>query len=441
MLANNNIIIQGKFLEIDANEISFLKLEQFEIGSKIIATTSIENESFKFELPSSTQPGVYRLKYNSTNPNLYFDIIINGKENFIEVTYKCNQPNAFPKFNIASENYIYYSFLEQQSKQIETISLSQYFLQNYPDSNNKIYNQVLKNYYHEIKNINQNENEFLKKNQQYFWATSLIKNKPIFFAKNLKIDPKLIEAEKFNNYWKLIDKSNSKFINTPLYCDHIITYLQYYLNPNNKLSNEEIEQGLKNSVDKIIAHLSLNEETEKFAILYLLKGFKEIGLDQIVKYIDEKYQSLILKYSTENQIETYQSRLDSYEKLKPGSLAPNIEWKEANKTGKSGLYQLKAKEIVLVFWSSECPHCKEIMEKLDNYALNNKNKIVLAIGIETEKENYFETIKNYKNILFYSDFNGFNSMPVNEYGINATPTFFLIDENKLIIKRYEYYPF
>lgn len=104
MLANNKIIIQGKFLDIDQHEIHFLKLEQFEIGSKIIATTTLENESFKFELPSNTQPGVYRLKYSPTNPNKYFDIIINGMETLIEVTYKCNQPNMLPNFNLQSEN-------------------------------------------------------------------------------------------------------------------------------------------------------------------------------------------------------------------------------------------------------------------------------------------------------------------------------------------------
>lgn len=440
MLANNKIIIQGKFLDIEEHEIHFLKLEQFEIGSKIIATTTLENESFKFELPSNTQPGVYRLKYSPTNPNKYFDIIINGMETLIEVTYKCNQPNTLPNFNLQSENYIYYSYLEHQTKYLEILSISQYFLQNYPNPKETIYKQVLKNYYSQCEKIKKIEKEYLKKNEKYFWATSLIKNKPIYFQNNFT-NNELIETEKYQNYWNFIDVSNSKLLNTPLFSDHILMYLQYHLNSNLKLSNEEIEIGLKQSVDKILMHFSSNEAAQKFAILYLLKGFQEIGFNQIVTYIDNKYQNLVLKYSSQNEIETYLNRKETYEKLKPGTLAPKIEWKGINKDEKSGLHQIKAKEIVVVFWSSECPHCEETMKKLDNWAINNKDKAVIAIGIETEKEKYFESIKKYKNIQFYTDFKGFESIPVKEYAVNATPTFYLIDENKLIIKSYDYYPF
>ena len=52
-------------------------------------------------------------------------------------------------------------------------------------------------------------------------------------------------------------------------------------------------------------------------------------------------------------------------------------------------------------------------------------------------------MKSYKYdaLIPYVDFKGFNSIPVNEYSINATPTFYLIDENKLIIKSYDSFPF
>lgn len=439
--ANNDIIIQGKFIENTNEDINFLKLEQFKIGSKIIATSNVENQCFKFVIPNNVQPGVYRLKFSQNNPNHFIDIIINGKEKLIELNYNCQLPNALPKFNLESENYIYYSFIEQRTRLIETMSVSQFFLQNYPNTKDVIYKKVLKNYYKEIKKIKQIEKNYLQINQKYFWATLLIKNKSMYFPNNLKLDNRLIEEDRYKNYWKFIDISNSKILNTPIYCDHILYYLQYYLNPNNNFTNEEIEQGLKESVDKIIFHLSLNEETKKFAILYLIKGFQEIGFESIVEYIDTKYHDLILKYSNENEIENFLSRINSYNKLKPGNLAPNIEWKEENKEKKSGLYQIKAKEIVLVFWSSECPHCIENLKKIDSWASENIGKVVIAIGIETNKEMYYNTIKNYKNLMHYSDFNGFNSKVVNDYEINATPTFYIIDENKLIIKKYDYYPF
>jgi thiol-disulfide isomerase/thioredoxin len=439
MLANNKIIVQGTILE-NKNQ-SLMVLEKFEIGSRIIASTTVENNFFKFELPSTIEPGVYRLKYNPTEAEAFFDIIINGQEKLIEIDYNCEKPKSLPSFNPDSENYAYYKFLQTQTSKLNSLFVTQFFLQNYPEKKEKIYEKVLKIYHKNIKNTKKLTANFIKEYNHYFWAVALIKNKPNYIPNSVSLDNKQIAFEKQQNYWTNIDVSDKRLLNTPLFTDHILSYLQFYIISNEELSNKERETGLQQSVDKILTHFSVNEEAEKFAIHYLLKGFQEIGLHQIVTYIDQKYQKVIQKYSNQNQLETHQSRIESYEKLKPSTLAPNIEWKEANKEEKSGLHQIKAKEIVLVFWSSECSHCIESMNKLEIWALNNPDKVVVAIGIETDKEKYFESIKKYKNILFYTDFRGFDSIPVKQYAIQATPTFYLIDENKLIIKSYDYYPF
>lgn len=437
--ADDKIYIQGTFLENENN--SLVLLEKFEIGTKIIASTNIDNGVFKLELPGNTEPGVYRLKYNQKEPNAFFDILINGKEHFIEFIFNCKEINAIPNFKVNSENYSYYNYLKLLNNALQALTIKQHFIKNYPNIFEKEYQKVAKSYKKDIIRINQERLIFLKKNKNFFWSTHLILNQPIYITADELKDQKTIETEKYEKYWDCIDTSNSKLLNTPLYSDHILVYLQYYLNSNIELSIEEKEIGIKKSIDSILARFSSNEATQKFAVLFLVKGFQEIGMHQIVAYIDTKYETLLLKYANPKELETHQSRIESYEKLKAGTLAPNIEWKEVNTTEKSGLHQIKAKEIVLVFWSSDCPYCEETMKKSDNWAINNPDKVVVAIGIETDRENYFETIKQYKNILFYTDFKGFNSIPVKEYAILATPTIYLIDENKLIKKSFDYFPY
>jgi thiol-disulfide isomerase/thioredoxin len=431
IFANETIVIQGFFL--NNSKYTSVSFEKFNIGSHIVATSKINDGSFIIEMPSKIEPGIYRLKYSQVEANSFFDIIINGTERKVTFTFDFNSSNPSPIFESNSENAVYYNFLMNESERVKALLVQQFFLQNYPSLKDDIFNRVNKNYFQEINKIKSERSSFIKKNKNLPWASALIKNKPIHFSDDFRKDQRIIEFENYEKYWEKIDVNNERLLNTPIFVDHILVYLQYYLNSNLGLNNKEIEIGLKTSIDSIMLQFSATDKIQEFAIRYLIDGFNEIGYVNIVEYIYDKYANQILKFNIQRQSETKVLEKNTSKKLEIGSVIPNVEWKSKEGNSVTSLHQINAEEIVLIFWSSDCPHCDEAMKKADEWAIINKNKVVLAIGIEHSKEQYLDKIKEYKNIWHYSDFKGFESSLLNNFMIESTPTFFIIDENKRII--------
>jgi hypothetical protein len=302
IFANETIVIQGFFL--NNSKYTSVSFEKFNIGSHIVATSKINDGSFIIEMPSKIEPGIYRLKYSQVEANSFFDIIINGTERKVTFTFDFNSSNPSPIFESNSENAVYYNFLMNESERVKALLVQQFFLQNYPSLKDDIFNRVNKNYFQEINKIKSERSSFIKKNKNLPWASALIKNKPIHFSDDFRKDQRIIEFENYEKYWEKIDVNNERLLNTPIFVDHILVYLQYYLNSNLGLNNKEIEIGLKTSIDSIMLQFSATDKIQEFAIRYLIDGFNEIGYVNIVEYIYDKYANQILKFNIQRQSET-----------------------------------------------------------------------------------------------------------------------------------------
>ena len=140
-----------------------------------------------------------------------------------------------------------------ESEKVKALLIQQFFLQNYPSVKDDIFNRVKKNYFEDINKIRSERSFFIKKNKNLPWACALIKNKPINFSDNFRKDQRIIDFENHEKYWEKIEVSNESLLNTPIFVDHILIYLQYYLNSNLGLDSNEVEIGLKKSIDSIIS--------------------------------------------------------------------------------------------------------------------------------------------------------------------------------------------
>jgi thiol-disulfide isomerase/thioredoxin len=223
-------------------------------------------------------------------------------------------------------------------------------------------------------------------------------------------------------------------INSPLYTEHILNYLRYWMNPNMNFSAEEKTNGFKRAVDIIIRKFSDNEATHTFAYKYLTLGFKEIGEEEVLQYLDENYKDLASQCFDEFEKTEFEKRMTGYAAMKVGNKAPNFEIKdESGKIKAKNLYQLKANQTLVVFWSSSCPHCIEEMPKLNEWAEKQKNIKVVAISLDTDPTQYKEYIKQFPYLLHSCDYKGWDSEGAKLYFIAATPTFIVLDKDKKIV--------
>lgn len=116
-------------------------------------------------------------------------------------------------------------------------------------------------------------------------------------------------------------------------------------------------------------------------------------------------------------------------KLTKGALAPNLD----------GLLSKKHNgQILIFFFESDCNNCRTELEKLtDAYAqLKEKNIRVVSVSADHDKDAYENVVKNvpWKDTL--CDYKGFAGINFLNYGISATPTYFLLDSEFKIVKRF-----
>jgi thiol-disulfide isomerase/thioredoxin len=439
--AQDSIVVKGRF--INNTKYSKVLMKKFGVGNFPVVGAAINQERFTLSLPASIEPGIYRFQYAMAEDERYIDIIINGKEKEIAFSLEAINENAAPLFTASEENQRWYTYTTQTNAQLLKIDLLNQFIYTYPNSNASVIKAALQEWDQEKAVYWENFNSF-KTDMQDSWANEMVVNRPYYFA-NPKDHPRIQDYEKREHFWDGFNANNPKLLNTPLYTEHILNFLRYWMNPNMDFSAEEKTNGFKSSVDIIIRKFGGNEQTLDFAYKYLTLGFKEIGEEEVLQYLDENYKDLANRCFDDFEKTKFDKRMEGYAAMKVGNLAPDFALKvesedlnlskDANYKVKT-LYKIKAKKTILVFWSSTCPHCLEEMPKLNEWAATQKGVQVIAISIDTDRTLYQETIKQFSNLMHTCDYVGWNTEAATKYFIAATPTFIVLDTDKKILGKY-----
>ncbi|MBE9577513.1 TlpA family protein disulfide reductase, partial [Flavobacterium proteolyticum] len=178
-----------------------------------------------------------------------------------------------------------------------------------------------------------------------------------------------------------------------------------------------------------------NEDSQKFALQFLQLGFKEMGQEKVLQYLDEKYAKIASQCKDDKNKQAFDLRMAGYKALQKGSNAPNIKWVAAN--GKEfSLKDLKTDKVLVVFWATWCPHCLETMPKINKWAKENQNVSVLAISLDVDFKEYQKKAIEFDQMYHYCDYKQWDSKPVVDYYVYGTPTMILIDKNKIIESKF-----
>jgi thiol-disulfide isomerase/thioredoxin len=430
--AQDSIVVKGQF--INNTKYAQVQMKKFAVGSFTVAGAKIKDEKFSMTLPPDIPAGVYRFQYAFSQSQQYLDIIINGKDKEINFTIDAFDDVAFPKFSKSKENQQWYAYLEETNNQLQRIELLNQFINAYPSPTAKVV-QAAEQEWEEEKTLYHANLEAFTTKMQSTLACEMVANRPFYFTKP-KDDFILQDYYKREHFWDGFDATNPTLINTPLYTEHILNYLRYWMNPEMGFSQEEQTEGFKKAVDTILAQFSGNEETQKFALKYLQLGFKEIGNEEVLQYLDQNFQELAAQCNDEGVDKmAFEKRMAGYAAMKEGEVAPNIAF-EGLKLKVKNLYEIEATQVLVVFWASWCPHCMEDMPKINTWALANPTTKVVAISLDDDKAAYGEAIKEFPNLDHHTDLKKWEGKAVNDYFVYGTPTLILLDKDKKIIGKY-----
>ncbi|MDP4115228.1 MAG: thioredoxin-like domain-containing protein [Bacteroidota bacterium] len=395
-------------------------------GEKAILFDSIPPTStgvYDFSFAKSKKhEGLYRLAFE---PKKVIDFVYDGKD----ISLKTNANTILDSMQVikSESNRLFYAFMKLNKLYKTKAELLQVILYRYPKDDD---------YY------SATENKLISLQSEYssFINNTSQKDRSSFIARyirsaQLPVVDIGIPPEKQLEYLKghSLDKVNFndyELVYSDVFSNKAIEYLTYYRNP--QLPKELLEQEFMKAADTLFNKAKVNQAVYQHFVEYLIDGFKKFGFDKILDYIVENYvikDGLCLDIKTEGLIK---KRIDQAKILKVGAVVPNII--SADTSGnKFELYDnSNNQKILLVFYASWCPHCKELLPVINKI----KNIKVVAVSMDTNREDWINFIKsNSLSFLNVSDLKGWDSKAAIDYYIYATPTMFVIDSNKKIINK------
>lgn len=410
------------------NSVAKLQFLQGENSIFIDSISSKENGRFQFQLDNKKQHiGFYRLWFDDKR---WIDFVNDNED--LEIS--TNAANILDSLKIlaSGSNKLYYQFIKLNKAFKTKTELLQLILARYPKDDV---------YYHQTKmRLQEIENEYI-----LFVNETAQKEPTSFIAKYIRsaqlpvIDSE-IPLEKQLDYLKThaldnVDFDNTSLIYSDAFTNKSIEYLTYYRNP--QLPRELLEKEFMKAVDTLLNKAKVNQLIYQHITEYLIDGFKKFGFDKILDYIVENYvikDDLCLDVKTEGLIKR---RIDQAKYFKIGNVVPDISVPDIN--GKEvRLSKLNAEKVLIVFYASWCPHCKELLPKLNEFSKQQKEKKleVLAISLDSKKEDWSNFVKeNCSSLLNASDLKGWDGKAENDYFIYATPTMFLVNKELKIIAK------
>jgi thiol-disulfide isomerase/thioredoxin len=424
------ILISAQTIKVQINNLAETKATLFSIsGEKTSIVDSLYNigEEYFVHKPLKTiNKGQYRIILTDN----WFDIIYEGKD----VELKTDAYNLLDSMKVLSSesNKLFYLFIKLNKQYKIKTELLQLILARFP-KDDPYYSQTKKR-------LQEIQNEYIE------FVNITAQKEPVSFiaryirSAQLPILDEKVPLERQLDYLKshaldIINFNDASLTNSDVFTNKTIEYLTYYRNP--QLPKELLEKEFIKAVDTLLNKAKVNQLVYQHITEYLIEGFKKHGFDQVLDYIVENYvikDDLCLDVKTEGMIKR---RIEQAKYFKIGVTVPEIVLPDS-KGNEIKLSKLKGGKSLIVFYASWCPHCKELLPKLNDFIKQQKEKMfdVFAISLDNKKEDWINFVKdNCSSFINVSDLKGWDGKASDDYFIYATPTLFLVDNGlKLIAK-------
>lgn len=140
--------------------------------------------------------------------------------------------------------------------------------------------------------------------------------------------------------------------------------------------------------------------------------------------------------------EGFANKLESYRAIKIGNTAPDIVFNGdvfrngmvVSEPGK--LSGISSQYVVVAFGSSDCPMCAGELQNIKALypKWSRKEVEVVYVSMDFDKEQFVNKTREFP-FLSHNDYRHWDSPPVLDYHVFATPTFYLLDATRKIILR------
>jgi len=400
-------------IEPSNSEIKWVMLYQIIDGKKLyVKNAKIKSSSFNFEMTKAQPAGMYRVVYG-LNDAFFLDIIYNGED--ISFVFNSDYPMETIAYSKSKENKLYQDYLQKTfstQQYLDSIQIA-YFTKSSP-----LTATLYREAYFELKDLQKEyENE-----SSGMLAYSFIKATQRFNSKMAQETPKSYLSEIKENFFKYINFKDEALVNSSFLVDRTVDYV-FHLNysKDEKIQRDFFKQALS-SVLAIDKKMSL----QKDLIEVLIEEFVYLNETIMVNYIIESYY---LKLPKDKQSVSYIEEIRAKIAVVIGAPAPDFEWGENKQLSALGI----DKNFILVFWSTDCSHCKSTLPKIHQLLKDFQKFQVIAIALEegdTDFKNIVPSFPGWEHVLGVGKW---DNKIARLYNIEATPTYIVLSPEKKII--------
>ena len=391
-----------------------------------ISNSKIDNNQFKLEIPMGTESGMFRLSF--TPAGFGFTDFIFSQED-VSLKFDSRNLSNSVEFLTSEENKTYANYLVETTNVKQKLDSLQIVFFGLKDKKQDeitidLYEKSL-NLYHKI------QGEYEAKTEGNF-ANHFIKSGRNYFAPTLFVSPQEYLNSVKQHYFDFTNFENRVLMNAAFFGEKAIEYL-FYLNVSDDL---QVQNALyKNAINEVMQKAGGNNEVKSeilTSLIYAFEEFENLAMTGFV--IDEFYSKLPANLKDEALIDEMRSKI----KLAIGNKAPEIVWEENENQKKLSELNV-ADNYILVFWSTTCSHCLQEIPKLYEFSIDNDSFHVVAVALEDYKKDYEQftaKLPLFTNILGLKKWE--NEM-AKAYKINATPTYFILNKDKIIVAKPEHF--
>lgn len=423
-------------VKMDNYKSDTLYLGNYYGGNQYIRDTAILNSKamFVFEDKETLPGGVYLI---ITNDKKYFEIIID-KEQFFSIETRYDEFGKFFKVKGSVDNDVFYKFVNFNRVKYDEYAPLQKKMQDMKDNKDTVEwcKKELERVNEEISDYKIN---FIKDNPNHLMTKVFKSSKDVDVPEPPKnadgsIDSMFSYRFYKEHYWDNIDFTDDRLLRTPVYHNK----LDYYF----KNVVFQINDTLKIECDKIIELSKGHKELFKYTLWFLTNKFEKssiMGQDEIFVYLVEKY------YMTKQAFWVTPTVLESISKramqLKPiliGKVAPELIMPDTNDRYVS-LYSSKGNYTFLLFWDTDCGHCKVEVPKIKKFVDENKAKYGIEVfSIDTDADlNRWKKYIRENNHQWISVTGTKTNLDYHKaYDIISTPVLFILDKDFKIIAKH-----
>lgn len=388
-----------------------------------IANTSVVDKKFTLNFPENAPKGVYRLIY-TMDSTPFLDIVYNDED--IELSFDPLQPNETVKFTKSEENKLLHEYLVATGGPQYKLDSAQIAYFSADAAKRAVLKNIYKTNYEKFKKAQQTYEQlsngklvhhFIKASQRYNAEEPV--EVPEVYLHNLK-----------THYFDYLDVDDEVLINSTMINDKINDFIFYVNRSDDANMNAKLQKvAVATAIGKVEHNPKLAKDIEE-GLIYTFVNQQNADMVQYI--INNHYEKLPFNYQDTAFIKDIEGQL----RTSIGKKAPNFKWSD-NRTAKD-LYSLSGKNYyVIAFWSSTCGHCLKEMPLLYDFLKDKNSTQAIAIGLEdkTSESGWKTQIQQYLTFVNVLGENKWNNPIAKEYGINATPTFFILDADKNVLAK------